>query len=227
MNLPFKKTLFAVMLILIFSTVQAGQEKDFSWYSSQVLAIDAKPGSHVEETKLFIIHPLIKQKETILRHISKLSWKGNKCIRTFTGFKVVKGRKPRGDTGVGKKVRYHYISKELKNFCSSKAVTGWNIKDSMKLDETTCQGYSFMIKISGQVKEGMIYLSGDGMLKAMALGFPENGISHAKEMKDNATVWYFKTEGGKLRLTGIKKYTVQKKRGIPIIKTVNVKFGNF
>ncbi len=228
MYFSIKKILIALpMAVLILCAGLTAQNKDFSSYCSDVLAIDAKPKSHFQETRLFIIHPMVKEKETIYHHFSKLTWKGNKVTRTYTGFKIIKGRKPRGNTGVGKTYKTQYIPDGLRKFCSSKSISKWEKKESVKLGNEKYMGYSFLIKIKGENKDGLVYLSPDGSLKAMSLGFPDSGLSHEKNMKENATVWYFEGSGDNLRLTKVRKYTVEKKGSIPVITTVTSKFSEF
>lgn len=220
-----------ISLIFIFFAYMPFQviakDYDFKKAADEILSIDAKPGYHVETTRLLVIHPLIKDRETILIHYSKLTWENNQCTKTVLNFEKVKGVKPKGNTGVGQSFNYQYIPEELKNFCKSAKISAWEKKSGMKLDKKEYNGYSFYAQLSGEKRISLLYLSDSGEIEAVAFGFPESGISHANEMTDKGTIWYFKKINGKIALVKIIELTAEKKKGIPIIKKVTKEFNRF
>jgi hypothetical protein len=62
---------------------------------------------------------------------------------------------------------------------------------------------------------------------ALSFGFSKKGIAKGNTMKESGTIWYFKRVNGSLRIIKILKTTVQKSRGIPIIKTSTQTFSQF
>ena len=216
-----------ILTLFLFNSTLNAQDNNFSHYSKQILAIDAKPKAHLSSTKMIILHPLIKDKEIIINHISRISWKGNKCTRTITGYKQLKGKKAKGKTGVGQTFKYKYIPKNLRSFCSSKKISKWKKSHKLKLEKKSYKGYSFDIVFNGKKRKGSIYLTKDGQLKAISFGFQKAGISHAKTMKESATIWYFDIIKNKTRLVKIVETTAEKKSGFPFVKIITETYSKF
>ncbi len=222
------RIILSISLLTVLSlTVLYAGNSEFSGFSRQVLAIKARPTSHTENNKIIILHPMIKDREVEMVHTSKLSWKNNKSTRTFLSFRQIKGKKAKGDRGVGKTVNYFYIPKDLKEFCSNAKISDWKKNNSLTLDKKASRGYSFIATLKGERRKSNLHLDGGGKLKAIGFGFPEEGISHEKTMKDDAITWYFDQVQGKTRLVKIYKITTEKKGGIPIIKIKTERFSGF
>jgi len=227
MSVPkFFKTSILISLIAT-TTLLFAIGNTFSDYSKQILSIEAKPKKHIQVSSIFIIHPLVKHKEIKLLYVSTLTWNGNNCIRKVVQFKKLKGGKLRGTRGVGKTFKHSYIPKDLKTLCTNALIISWKNVQSLKLDNRRFNGFKFIAVLNGEKRESIIYLNSDGLIHALSFGFPKEGISHSKNMKDKGTIWYFKKMNGSLKLVKIIAITAQKKRGIPIIKKIVNSYSNF
>ena len=227
MKFSVKFFVSASALLLFFTIAEAqAASGDFSPYSQQVVSINARPTGHFQEIRLLVLHPLIKNRDIIIEHRAKLTWDGERCTKTITSFKQRKG-KTRGDTGVGKSFSYSYIPKNLKQFCTTSQISGWHPRNGLRLDGAAFNGFEFTAALEGKQKKSILYLSGNGDIHAISFGFPEAGISHNNNMKEDATLWYFKKIQGNLGLYKIVEITVQKKRGIPVIKKSTEVFSGF
>lgn len=221
------KTILIGSLILCSSAALLwGADNRFSDFSKQVLAITAKPGYHIENNRLLIIHPMVKDREIILVHNSQLTWKGNTCKRKIVSSRQIKGKKAKGNI-VGKTVPFHYIPEELKELLTSARIRDWQKTTTMKLDKQPCPGYSFNATMKGVTRKSALFLNSRGGLKAISFGFPEKGISHAKNMTDSGITWYFEHSRNKMFLVKTVTVTAQKKNGIPIIKIITEMYNRF
>ncbi len=222
-----KKSIYAgsLTLLLMVSPAFSGNS-EFARFSKQILSINARPGYSVDRTRMVILHPMIKEREVILVHESTLTWKGNVCTRTIVKARQIKGKKPKGSI-LGKSARTWYIPKDLRAFLTKARISNWRKSSSLKLDKKPSAGYRFSATLKGVKRFGELHINRDGSLKAISFGFPEAGISHAKNMKDSGTVWYFKGRAGNMRLVKRYSLTTKKSRGIPIIKLVTTTYSRF
>jgi len=222
------KFLVSASTLLLFLSIAETQavSGDFSSYSQQVVSIAAKPTGHFQEIRLLVLHPMIKNRDIIIEHRAKLTWDGERCTKTITDFKQRKG-KTRGETGVGKSFNYSYIPENLKQFCTASRISGWHPRSGLRLDGAAFNGFEFTANVEGKKKKSILYLSGNGDIHAISFGFPEEGISHDNNMKEDATLWYFRKTQGNLGLYKIVEITVQKKSGIPVIKKSIQVFSGF
>ena len=169
---------------------------------------------------------MVKDREIILVHNSQLSWKGSTCTRKIVSSRQIKGKKAKGNI-VGKTVPFEYIPKELKELLTSARISSWHKDATMKLDKQPCPGYSFKATMKGETRMSAIFLNSRGGLKAISFGFPEKGISHAKNMTDSGITWYFEHSGEKMFLVKTVTVTAKKSNGIPVMKIITENYNRF
>jgi|GEM_PF-1471997 len=223
------KTIVKLIITALLLTLPLGvfADKSFKFYSNQMMAINAKPKKNKEVLSIFIFHPMIKNKETKVIYYSAIKWNGKDATRTYIDFKNIKGRATKRGKIIGRTFKYHYKAKILIQLCTSTKMSSWKKSNNLRLHNRTYFGYSFLADIGGDLKKCIIYLNRDGSLYAFSFGYSKKGISHGKTMKDSGTIWYFKNINGKLRIVKILKSTVQKIRGIPIMKISTQTFSQF
>ncbi len=222
------KKLIVGSFFLLFSGVSAlyAGGSSFSDFSRQVLGINARPGYSVDHSRILILHPMVKDREVIMVHESKLNWQGNSCTRTIVKSRQLKGKRAKGSIE-GKTVPTYYIPKKLKEFLTSARISNFKKSGRLKLDKRPCPGYSFTATVRGVARKGAVFINPDGSLKAISFGFPEAGISHARNMKDSGTTWYFTGRGNNMRLVKRLRVTTKKSRGIPVIKVETTTYSRF
>lgn len=226
MKKHIKIILIGSLIICSSAALLWGANNQFSDFSKQVLAITAKPGYHIENTHFLIIHPMVKDREVILVHNSQLRWKGNTCTRKIVSSRQIKGKKAKGNI-VGKIVPFEYIPKKLKELLTSARISSWEKTSTLKLDKKPCPGYSFKATIKGATRKSAVFLNSRGGLKAISFGFPEEGISHAKNMKDSGITWYFEHSRDKMFLVKTVTVTAKKSNGIPVVKIITENYNRF
>lgn len=214
-----KLLLAAIFAIALSFQPLIGKEATFADFSAQILAISNQPTKHVETTRIFIVHPMVKDKETKMVHTSKLEWKDDQCTRTFTDFKQLKGNSIKGDKGIGKTVKFAYISDQLKKLCNNKNISKWQkFSSKMKLNKKAYWGFRFFIEMDGGKRECSVYTNDGNELAAIGYGFPKYVIPRLKGFKETATTWFFSKQDGKIVNSRIEEILTQKKNGIPIVK---------
>jgi len=226
MKKHIKIILIGSLILCSSAALLWGADSRFSDFSKQVLAITAKPGYHIENTRFLILHPMVKDREIILVHNSQLIWKGSTCTRKIVSSRQIKGKKAKGSI-VGKTVPFQYIPKELKELLTSARIKGWQKTTTMKLDKQPCPGYSFNATMKGVTRKSALFLNFRGGLKAITFGFPEEGISHAKNMSDSGITWYFEHSGDKTFLVKTLTVTAKKSNGTPFIKIITEMYNRF
>jgi len=221
-----RKTGLIFFMLLISSAFAFAKVNPPHSLIKDILKTSAHPEKHYQKLTIYILHPMVKDRESIYEYKSDLKWNGDRCQRTIRSFKVVKGIKPkRRNDSVGKSLKLIYPPKSLKKLFEG-GVFNWKKASSMKLDKKSYSGYTFTSMASGKNKTGRIYMNG-GRVAAVSIGFPDEGISHKKGMKANAEVWYFRYIDGKPAISEIKTYKLQKKGAIPVIQYFNEKFSDF
>lgn len=221
-----RNTIIFILLLLCTHSILASN-KIFSKYANQALEPSAKPTKMITKSTIFILHPLVKEKESKYLFTSTLSWKGNICTAQVTSLKTLKGKKPRRKNSLKRATKFNYPPKKLKILLTKAIISNWRKAGDIKLEKRTISGYRFSALIDG-VKRDAAFGIKNGKIEAIILGFPNSGISHTKNMKDSGTIWHFgKSKNGKLRLIREFSLIARKSNGIPFVKRKKTDYSNF
>lgn len=215
------------LILLLCSTSTFASNKMFQKYAALVLKSSAKPTKMITESTILILHPLIKQKESKYLFTSKLSWKGDNCTAKVTSLQTIKGKEPRRESSLRKAHKFYYIPQKLKKLLSRAGISNWRKASNIKLEKKRVPGYRFSAFINGIKREAAFGIK-NGAIEAIVLGFPNTGISHAKNMKDSGTIWYFK-KNKTCNLTLIRSFSLMAKKsnGVPFVKRTEINYSNF
>ena len=180
-----------ISIVLFSGGLYAGRSSDsITKYKKQILAITVKPKLQKVDTKLLIIHPLIKDRKSRSVITSRIIWSGNHPKIKILSVKRISGRTMGIKRGARGAHRYYYPSKRLVDLLTKGTISNWHFSSSIKLKKRLFSGYKFEAKISGVVRKGAVCLKG-GKLYCVNLDFAKGGISHARNMSDRADIWYF------------------------------------
>ena len=211
-----------VCAIFPFLTAEGIEFKDFA---TQIKQIKFKPGTHLQTTKIVILHPMVKDKITELVHTSSLNWGKGKCTKKVEDFQQTKGKPVKGETGVGQSFPYNYPPIDLLKFCEKSEISNWKIaSEGLTLDGQKLKGYKFLVLDDGKSKLCSLFLNDKDEICALSMGFDRNGIKSDANMKESGKTWYFKKIDGLLALVKESIVTAEKKSGIPILKTELIEF---
>lgn len=211
-----------LILTIVISTAFAGFAQTCNSKAKlqeTINTISEKPKVLLSNKFLYIIHPMIKKedREREYKINGNLIWEANLCKITYTWYKQTKGPTSKSTIKIGETFSFNYPLNTLKNLLSENEFKGWEFSESLALDKQNFSGYKSTVVINGVEKNFQVYLKGN-QLYAVSLGFANTGISHEKNVKESADLWYFSKVGDQLRF--VKKFTIKasKNNSVPIIE---------